>query len=301
MDLIKAFWKSQQAINTDSYDKATVEFEAVLAEAQKHLPKSVEEKAYPRYAVRGGQAGCLVGGKILGNSPQSCPLKSYLRSWGIEEPKDERALYTFAMGTAQEKVFAELHPDFKMSVIGDRYEIEGIPIKGEVDAIAPDGTFYELKSVQSTQKLKGYLVDGEFSFDNFMQLAFYMSCYQKSKGVLRYTCGLYHKATINKVEHKFAPGMYREYKVAYDDSGRFYVDGKATLLTTESMYRHIEYIVWVFTQQPKCGEILVPVAPDALDKSLCCVYCYFREACDAARVSNSELSTLVDLAKSLKN
>jgi hypothetical protein len=294
MDLLKAFQESQMAIGHESYGEKCDACYDMLEAAQKLLPKVREEKTYPNWAIRGGNSGILLQGNIVGNGHQSCPIKAFLRSWNVEEKLDSRALYTFSVGTAQESVFAKLHPDFKMGVLPNEegMAVDGIPIRAEVDAVAPDGTFYELKSVASTKKLKPYFVSGEYSFDNLVQLAFYMAVFLQPKGVLKYTAAVYHDTTIDKVAYKFVPGFTREYAVHYNEQGRFYVDNKPTMVTTDSIYRHVEYIAYVFNNLPRVDEILVPVSSEDPTKSVCCVYCPFKEVCQHCRDNKCSLEEL---------
>lgn len=299
MTLIDEYWNLAKTVNSPEFAEATIKFEKILEDAQKYLPVVRQKKTYPSYAIRGGNAGVLLNGCIVGNSNQSCPIKAFLRSWGVEENIDDRAKYTFAVGKAQEQVFAELHPDFKMGVIGESFEIEGVPTRAEIDAVSPEGVYYELKSVQSTSKLKQYFVEGEYSFDNLAQLAFYMAVYCQSKGVLRYTAAIYHDLECKKTKYKFRPGDFREFQVIFDDSGRFYVDNVATILTTDSVYRHIEYVAWVMTSLPKPSEILLPVSSKDPTKSVCCGYCPFKDVCEAARKEGWELMDLMKIAKEM--
>jgi hypothetical protein len=299
MDLLKAYTEAQFAIGTESYgEKSDVCYE-LLEAAQKLLPKVREPKVYPNWAIRGGNSGVLLQGKIIGNSAQSCPIKAYLRSWGVEEKLDARALYTFSVGKAQEEVFAQLHPDFKMGVLPntEAMAVDGIPIRAEVDAVAPDGTFFELKSVSSTKKLNPYFVAGEYSFDNLVQLAFYMAVFLQPKGVLKYTAAVYHDTTIAKVPYKFVPGYSREYVVNYNEQGRFYVDGKSTMITTDSIYRHIELIAWVFNSLPRVDEIPIPYSVDKPDEVVACRWCPFKEVCQHCRDNKCSLEELKEYAK----
>lgn len=284
-DLIEEWLAYAQTINTEGYASASEKFEKMLESAQAFLPR--KPRGEPSFTIRGGNAGMLASGKIIGDTPQSCPLNIWLRCNNIEEPKGDKTYYTFEQGFAQERVFKLLNPTFEVGVRNPNPpKIKGYPIHGEIDAKSPEGVYYELKSIQSSNKLKPFLVEGEYKFDNLLQLAFYMSVYVQNKGVLRYVSMVYHKSTINKVEWKFHPGMYRDYEVEFDSQGRFHVDGKPTIITTDSIYRFIEYIAWMYESQPRCAEILVPMSRDKLDENTSCYFCKFKEVCERARREN---------------
>jgi hypothetical protein len=306
MNLIDAFWRSRQAINTADYAKAVEDFEVMLAEAQKLLPKPKEERQYPSYSIKGGQAGLFAEGAPMGESDQVCVRKAYLRCWGVEEVPSAQMLFTWATGRAQEDVYTQLYQGWRFNVRQEECpEIEGIPIRIEVDAIDPQGEFFELKSVQKVSKLKPFLVTGEYKRENLVQLAYAMATFQQQRGTLRYTSAVWHDFTVDKEKKVFKQGDFRDYKVRFDDSGRFYVDDKAVFLTLDSIYRHIEFSAWVFGNNPKIRDVPRPKnysdTKPLKDGSLpiACMWCCMKDACRSAEECNCSMNDFVALAKEL--
>lgn len=242
--------------------------------------------------IRGGNAGCIISGRLVSDNGQSCPRKCYLRSYRVEPPVGEVEDYVFASGKVYEEVFAKHNPGFKMNVrMEDIPEIDGIPIMVEVDAISPEGVLYELKSIQSSDKLKPYLITGEYKFDNFVQLAFSMAVRLQNKGVLRYISVIFHEFTVNKVNYKIKPSHHRDYKVIYNESGRFLVDNEPTILTTDNIYTYIDYMVWVYNNDKHIyvKDLIKPYDSINFNKNTACFYCYFKTLCQWADENNIKL------------
>lgn len=251
----------------------------------------------PRLLVRGGQAGIMIAGNIIGNKPQGCPRVAVLRSHGIQEPIDFNTALVFASGRTFEDTFQKYHPDFKVNVRQEEmpWLNERVRLAIEIDAIAPDGTYYEHKTVQSSSKLKPYLITGEYSLDNLIQLCYAMACFGQKRGILRYTAMIFHSCTVNKVECKFRPGMHRDYVVEEID-GRFHVDGKPTVVTVSGVHRHAEYIAFVLDQMPQPYVMPKPMDPEK-HENVACHYCYWKTVCQDADVCKMEALEFLHTAK----
>ena len=258
------------------------------------------EARNPRLFVRGGCAGVLCSGKILGNSKQACPRASLLRSYGVQEPIDGRAKRTFAIGRAIETCFCEERPELQgnvrqeeMPVLGDGpFPNSKVFLAIEVDAVETTKDtagnevqrFYELKTVQSTKKAKQYLSQGEYSFDNAVQLAYAMVNFGASHGILRYMACFYDDFTYNKEKVKITPESYREY-IVENRHDRIFVDGQPTVITYDGVCGHVEYSAWVLgTLDLKIKDILKPSSPDPESKEehVACQWCYFNRLCAVA-------------------
>ncbi len=310
MTTLQDMWlKLAELQANDRYDEYCIlanEFDALLAVADQHLPKKKEPRPVPFYSIKGGQAGVFAEGGPMGETDQVCVRKAYLRCWGVEETPKPQMLFTWATGRAQEDVYTQLYPNWKFNVRQTECpELEGIPVMIEVDAVDPSGAFHEFKSVQKADKLKPFMVTGEYKRENLLQLAYAMAAFQNQRGFLRYTSGLWHDFTVDKEKKVFKQGDFREYKVTFDDSGRFYVDDKQVFLTLDALYRHMEFSAWVFNSNPKVSEVPRPHNwPDTKPTKegtppIACLWCCMRDACNTAEVANCDMNTLVELAKGL--
>ena len=239
----------------------------------------------PRLLVRGGNAGCMIAGVIIGCKEQGCPRVALLRSHGIQKPIDFSTKLVFANGRTFEAVFEAEHPEFQCNVRQDEMPFinDSVRLAIEVDGIGPDGRFYEFKTIQSSSKLKPYLITGEYSIDNLIQLTYAMACFGEDRGVLRYTSMIFHKCTVNKVEKSFRPGDHRDYEVEFKD-GRVHVDGKPTVLTKEGLRRHLEYIAFILEQKPQPYTMPKPVEPSGSGENVACHWCHWKQICQEAEV-----------------
>lgn len=256
----------------------------------------------PRLSVRGGNAGIMMAGKIISNTCQGCPRKLLLRSYGANLPIDARARRTFAIGRAIEDCFAQENPQISCNHRQDEMPVLGegpkpgqqvrlaIEIDG-VEMIGDEPRFYELKTVQSTDKAKDYIAKGEYSFDNLVQLSYAMIAFGAKVGRLVYFACFYHKFTCDNIEWKITPETKRVYEVEVK-SGRVFCDGKPTIITEDAVHRHIEYSAFVLgTLSEKIVTIPRPSChPDKLQKKgkfdpvehLACQWCDFKQLCEHA-------------------
>ena len=253
----------------------------------------------PKLWIRGGQAGCLQGGNLLGNTPQGCVRNAWLRDNGIEKPIDEVSKMTFALGRCCESVFAEEHPELSINHRQDEMmDVYGCKLAVEFDALDEENNLiYELKSVQSTEKIKTYLAAKEYSFDNLLQLCFSMACFSIPNGRLRYTSLLRHSFDFQKQKFKIKQGDYCEHEVLMQD-GRFLVDGKPVVITPNGIFRFVEFCTNAFTNAStmKVLDVPRPVSPDD-GKCAACFYCPHAAACEEAEASGITLEQFVDLAE----
>jgi len=248
-----------------------------------------------------GNAGVLINGCIVSNNPQPCPRKIYARANNLEEPIDERALVTFALGRALEEVFAQQNPKWKTSYRLDEMlkPFEMFPEFGiglEADAVLknPDGTIKaitELKSVSSTNIYKEVFCEGHYKHDNLVQLCSYLTYLGVETGYLLYTSVLYHNFTFAKKDIKAKAGDKKGFTVKHKD-GVFYVDGEKTFISVESITNFGQYIACVLEGSVDFQSCLIPISVEAFKgekpktytkgediKHISCQYCSLRSVC----------------------
>jgi hypothetical protein len=276
----------------------------------------------PRLSVRGGNAGIMMAGKIISNTYQGCPRKQLLRSYGVSTPIDARARRTFAIGRAIEDCFAQENPQIscnhrqeEMPVLGEgpkpgqevklAIEVDGVEqITNSAGDIEP--RFYELKTVQSTDKAKDYIAAGEYSFDNLVQLSYAMFAFGARLGRLIYFACFYHKFTMAGVEHKVTPETKRVYEVEIKND-RIFCDGKPTIITADSVARHIEYSAFILgtlsekilsIPRPSChSDKMVKKSKTEPIEHLACQWCDFRELCELAEEKDMNQEQFVKAGK----
>lgn len=251
------------------------------------------------YKLYGGNIGILVNGRILSKTNQGCPRRIALRNAGIQEPIDERAEITFAIGKALEGVFAKINPTYKMNVrLNEMPQItEKVCYGVECDAYDPNGqVVYELKSVSSTKMLKSVFVHREYKLDNLIQLAQYMMVFDSEempiqKGILRYTNTVYDSFTVAKKEHKFAAGDIAEFHAVWNGNV-LVVDGKPSPVTQSAIVAFLEYAAWVLESRPKVTDIVKPL--DEEGECIACRWCHWREYCEAAEARGYTLDEFIE-------
>ena len=238
------------------------------------------------FSLAGGNAGLLVNGSILSKKDQPCPRKIVLRQYKIEPAIDRRAAVTFALGRAMEEVFASEHPWCAMNFrLPERPQVtKNVCLGLEADAIdLQRKLLWELKTVSSTSKIKEYLINGEYSLDNAVQMGTYMYLFNAlevpvEQGVLRYTSAIYDSLTVAKVKHRIAAGDVHDFRATWDGD-RLLIDGKPSPVTASGISRFIEYMASVLEGDIKFSDVL---KPSFEGEYIACQWCSMRECCNHA-------------------
>lgn len=222
--------------------------------------------------VRGGNSAIMVEGVVRASDASGCLRRILLRSEGVEEEIDKRALRTFALGWLNEKLFeceaSGLDIAESQRVIQEAIT-EEVSFGGHPDIVLKDGTPYELKSIQSANVLSKIIRQGEWKLNNLAQLVSYMISLKALRGILRYDSFIY------------ADGLksadFREFVVEIQDDGAVFVDGAESGITVAHVLAHRNAAAAVLEQRKVESER--PMAWRYKDVNPC-KYCPFLPVCD---------------------
>lgn len=249
-----------------------------------------------------GNAGLLINGCVVSNSPQPCPRKIYARANSLEEPIDERALVTFALGRALEEVFTQQNPawtmNYRLSEMLKPFEMFpdfGIGLEADAALKNPDGSIKaitELKSVSSTSIYKEVFCENHYKHDNLVQLCSYLTYLGVETGYLRYTNVLYHNFTFAKKDIKAKAGDKKTFVVKCKN-GVFYVDDEKTFVSVESISNFGQYIACVLEGSVDFRSCLIPVSVESFkgekpksfgseNANVACQWCSLKGVCSRA-------------------
>jgi hypothetical protein len=165
---------------------------------EKRVEADARHEASLPTAMRFGNSGAIIGGKVYGN----CPRLAHLRLLGFQPANDKATQVMFASGRAVESVIYDflacsIPPERikRESEAAVKYEHtgSGIPITGRPDFIILNEkgeyeTGIECKGKMSYWGLKGLIIDGKGDAAHLIQAAHYMFQHKLKSYALVYVC-----------------------------------------------------------------------------------------------------------------